>query len=596
MKRGYVMIGKVWLVTEDIVELKLEETKSGVINLINNYVVFEADENRIIGEVRSVTADKATVSLVGEIKNNIFTSGIINKPNFNHPARLINADEFGIIFGNLTLSKNNKLEIGEMPLYQNYQVNVRINDFFSNHFAIFGNTGSGKSYSVARLLQNIFYKKQSVPNNANIFLFDVYGEYHNAFANIKDAKGDLLFKTYTTNLKFPDTEILKIPVWLLGADDIALLLGADNHIQLAIIEKALRLVGVFAQEEDSVMVYKNDIIARAILEILYSGSTPSQIRDQIFAVLTVYNTKVLNLESKIIQPGYTRSLRQCLVIDRDGKLNEMQLVTEFIVSFIRDDLELRLPDGSFPYTLDNLKEAFEFSLISEGILKSDKVYDYANILKVRLHSLINSDYRTYFDYEQYISKDNYIRKLLTMPTGKKAQIVNFNISYIDDRFAKVITKIYAKLFYDLAVRINEKASFPIHIILEEAHRYVQNDNDLFLLGYNIFDRITKEGRKYGIILGLVSQRPSELSETALSQCSNFLIFRMIHPGDIEFIKNMVPDMAEETVRKLKILRPGICVGFGNAFKIPVIVQLALPNPEPHSKSADIETTWYQSNN
>ena len=72
--------------------------------------------------------------------------------------------------------------------------------------------------------------------------------------------------------------------------------------------------------------------------------------------------------------------------------------------------------------------------------------------------------------------------------------------------------------------MKNRATLPFHIILEEAHRYVQNDNDKFLLGYNIFERITKEGRKYGVILGLISQRPSELSETSLSQCNNFLIF------------------------------------------------------------------------
>jgi uncharacterized protein len=586
------MLGKISLISENNVEVDLNN-KENQVNLVNNYVVFEQGDIRIIGEIKNADISKASVSLIGEIKDNNFLSGIISKPNFTFLCRLITPEEMDIIFKNIQLAEKNRITIGNMPLHGDYSVDININDLFSYHFAIFGNTGSGKSYGITKILQTIFYKQTNIPDNANIFLFDVYGEYHNAFSNIKDTVGNSLFKTYTTNLKFPDTEVLKIPLWLLGVDDVALLLGADNHIQLAIIEKALRLVSVFAKEEEKVIVYKNDIIARALLEILYGGSTPSQIRDQIFAVLTVYNTKELSLESKIVQPGYTRSLRQCLVIDSDGKLNEMQLVTEFIVSFIKDDLELKLPDGSFPYTLDNLKEAFEFSLISEGILKSDRVYDYANILKVRLLSLINSDNRTYFDYPQYVSRDEYLKRVLITPSGKKAQIVNFNISYIDDRFAKVITKIFSKMLYDLAVRINEKASFPMHIILEEAHRYVQNDNDIFLLGYNIFERIAKEGRKYGILLGLISQRPSELSETALSQCSNFLIFRMLHPVDIDFIKNMVPDIAEDTIKKLKILRPGNCVAFGTAFKIPMLLKFDMPSPEPYSKNADIGRAWYK---
>ena len=117
-------------------------------------------------------------------------------------------------------------------------------------------------------------------------------------------------------------------------------------------------------------------------------------------------------------------------------------------------------------------------------------------------------------------------------------LINFNINYVDDRFAKTLTKIYSKIFFEYTKNLKERASLPINIILEEAHRYVQNDNDINVIGYNIFDRITKEGRKYGVILGLITQRPSELSNTALSQCSNYIVLRMFHPDDIQIVKNI----------------------------------------------------------
>ena len=123
---------------------------------------------------------------------------------------------------------------------------------------------------------------------------------------------------------------------------------------------------------------------------------------------------------------------------------------------------------------------------------------------------------------QYITKEQYIRRLSTSINGD-AQIINFNINYIDDRFAKTITKIFAKLFYDFVVALDQKATYPIHLILEEAHRYVQNDNDQFLLGYNIFDRITKEGRKYGMLLGLISQDLRNCRNGFITMCQ-FLIF------------------------------------------------------------------------
>ena len=175
--------------------------------------------------------------------------------------------------------------------------------------------------------------------------------------------------------------------------------------------------------------------------------------------------------------------------------------------------------------------------------------------------------------------------------GKKAQIINFNINYIDDRLAKTITKIYSKMLFDYAKSLDRRGSFPFHIVLEEAHRYVQNDSDIDVLGYNIFDRITKEGRKYGVVLGLISQRPSELSETSLSQCSNFLIFKMLHPKDVEYIRDMVPNITNEIVKRLRILQPGTCIAFGTAFKVPVLIHFDMPDPAPASSSCDISGIW-----
>ncbi|MDD3048964.1 MAG: ATP-binding protein [Bacilli bacterium] len=590
------MLGKIISINENIVEISLSIEISKVGNLINYHVIFEDGNVKSVGEINSLNATNAFVTLIGEINGNIFLSGITKKPPYGSGCRIINKDELDIVVGNNSTPNEKRVFMGKIPLYDNYPISVNINNFFSNHFSLFGNTGSGKSYSVSTILQSVLYNKDYSPTNSNILIFDAYGEYHHCFDRVKEYSPDLNFKIYTTKVNFPDAEVIKIPLWLLGVDDLALLLEATNHTQLPIIEKALRLVTIFAKQEDQVIVYKNDIIARALIEILYSGSTPSQIRDQIFAILSSFNTKDLSLDSKIVQPGYTRTLRQCLIIDKDGKLVEMQLINEFFSSFVKEGLELKLPDGSFEYTLEHLRVAFDFALISEGILKSDKVYDYSNILKVRLHSLINSDYHTFFTYDKYITKEDYIRQLMTTSDGKRAQVVNFNINYLDDRFAKIITKIFAKLFYDYVTELDHKTSFPINIILEEAHRYVQNDNDAFLLGYNIFDRISKEGRKYGIMLGLISQRPSELSETFLSQCSNFIVFRMVHPRDLGYIRDMVPNITDEILNKLKTLRPGTAIAFGTAFQIPVIIKFDEPNPAPNSSSADIGKEWYKKDN
>lgn len=586
------MLGKIIGIEENTVLLKLNIDLNTIQNIINLYVIMDDKNKKVIGEIVDIKDGIAYINLLGELLNNKFIYGVAIKPSFSSEVKLISKEKIHYILGLSEYIESRDLYIGNSPIYDDIKIGVNINDFFSNHFAIFGSTGSGKSCSVARIFQNLFEKQRSIAYRASILIFDAYGEYHSAFDKLNEKVPEVCLKKYTTNVKDKSSHLIKIPLWLLTVDDIALLLEVTDHSQLPIIEKAMKLVTIFAREEELVIKHKNDIIARALLDILASGKTPAQIRDQIFSVLSHYNTKDLNLETPIHQPGYTRPLKQCLLIDNTGKIREMELLTTFISKFVSNDLELSLPDGSFKYTLNDLYNAFEFALISEGILKSEKVFDKYNVLKVRLNSLLTGDYGNYFDVENYLTRDQYLKQLLTADNGRKAQIINFNINYVDDRFAKTLTKIYSKLFFDYAKNLENRASIPIHIVLEEAHRYVQNDNDVNLIGYNIFDRITKEGRKYAVLLGLISQRPSEISNTALSQCSNFLIFKMLHPTDIKFISEMVPNISSDVIKKIKILPPGTCVAFGSAFKIPVLIKLEMPDPAPSSSSCDVSKIWF----
>ena len=586
------MLGTIVGIEEETVLLKLSIDLTTFQSLINMHVVMEDSGKLLVGEIIDIKNGIAYINLVGEIKDNEFIFGVIKKPSFGAHVKLISKEKIPMIISIPNYVEKKDVYIGDSPIYPGVRVGFDINAFFANHFAIFGNSGSGKSWGTARVIQSIFEKKSTVAYRASIFIFDAYGEYHSAFKNISEKVPEVSFKSYTTNTKVSDSEIIKLPLWLLSVDDIALLLNAESTSQIPMIEKALKYVNLFVRDEKEVIQEKNDIIARALLDILSSGKSSAQIRDQIFSVLSTYHTKDLNLESEIYQPGYTRTLKQCLIIDATGKIREMELITNFLSSFLNNNYELLMPDGSFKFGLKDLESAFDFALLSEGALSSDKVFDENNVLKVRLHTLLSGDYAKYFECEDYITMDDYIKGLLMAGSGRKAQIINFNINYVDDRFAKILTKIYSRLLFDYAKNMDKRASLPFHIILEEAHRYVQNDNDVNLLGYNIFDRITKEGRKYGVLLGLISQRPSDLSETSISQCSNFLIFKMLHPRDIGYIREMVPNITEEVVKRLRILQPGNCMAFGTAFKVPVLTRIDKPNPAPSSSSCDISTSWF----
>ena len=586
------MIGNIIGIDGNTVIVKLSLKMSEVQNLVNLYVVMEDSRQKVVGEITDITDGLAYVNMVGEIKQNHFVTGITKKPSFGASIMLIAPDKIKYIVGVEDYQDNRDLYIGKSPIYDGVDICANINSLFANHFAIFGATGSGKSCGFSRMIQNLFEKQSTVAYRSSIFVFDAYGEYYNAFKNLNEKAPEVTFKAFTTNIEDTEVDTLKIPLWLLSVDDYAILLGADKHSHLPIIEKALKFVTIFGRAEEEVIQYKNDIIARAILDILLSGRPAPQIRDHIFSVLSTYNTQDLNLETPVYQPGYIRPLKQCLLIDGSGKIREIELLTNFMETFLMDNVELSLPDGSFKYTMKDLCLAFDFALIDEGTLKSEKIYDMANTLKVRLHALADSEYAVYFDCPEYISRDDYIKMLTLTPEGKKIQLINFNIDYVDDRFAKTITKIYSKMLFDYAKGLPKRASFPFHIILEEAHRYVQKDLDIELLGYNIFERITKEGRKYGVLLGLISQRPSEMSQTALSQCSNFFIYKMMHPLDVNYIHDMVPEVTEEVIQKMKTLQPGNCMAFGSAFKLPTLIRMDMPDPQPSSSSCDISSVWF----
>lgn len=577
------MFGKVLRIDNN--ELTIENSgKKALSSLMNVHAVFEDETRKIIGEIIFIDETVIKILLVGEIVNNTFISGVIKKPSGITNIRIVTFPELELIFGKNQLNKDNLL-LGRSAIYNNLNISVPLNSFFANHSAIIGNTGSGKSCGLTRILQNLFLVNPQKPVNAHIVLFDAYGEYVNAFQEL-NSNG---FKTinYTTKIEKEGERQLSFPAYFLDVDDLAILLQVQSSEQIPVLTKALKLVTIFKSNNPLMKEYKNDIIANCLLDILTSGRSSSHIRDQIIAVLSHYNTETLNLDAIIHQPGYDRTFRQCLLIDDQGKMNAIFEVVKFLQNFEKVNLDNLKVTTDFAYTLDDLYYALEFALISEGVINSNTSYEQNNILKNRLQSIINSNEKEIFKFDEYISKETFVE---TMFNG--VQLININLDNLDDRFAKIITKLYSKLLFNYTTSRNPRGKFSVNIVLEEAHRYVQNDNDINIIGYNIFDRITKEGRKYGTLLTFITQRPSELSTTALSQCANYIVFRVFHPEDLNIVRSMSTNVSSETLEKIKGLNPGTAFCFGTGFKIPTLVMFTLPRPLPESTSLKISELWY----
>ena len=586
------MFGKIKYISDNTAVVEINKDGNLVSNLMNLHVVFESNGDKLLGEVKNVDENSVKIELLGEFAGTRFIAGTIKKPTLTSTLRVINEEELDIIMGK---ADENSLYIGKSPIYKDRSIYANINDLFSNHLAIFGNSGSGKSCSVSRIVQNIFLNQNFLAQNANLFIFDAYGEYKNAFRDINKINPAYQYKFLTTNPTEETDMLFQLPVFLFTNDDVALLLNADSHAQLTIIERMMKLAKLFSRNDAVTEKLKNHLIAKAIQSVLFSNQNASGKKNDIFTIISSCQTPAFNMNTEIQGIGYTRRFSECFKIDSKGEFGESVLINEYIAKNLNEELEstIEVPSQAF-FTLRDMEKALEFTLIGEGFLNNRLMQDSAIILKVRLHSIINSRNALYFDIKQYITLEQYISSLIVL-NHRRSQIININLEDVDDNLAKVIVKIVSKMIFDFSKSRKIRASIPFHLIIEEAHRYVVADNDKFLLGYNIFERIAKEGRKYGVLIDLISQRPVDISETVVAQMSNFLVLKMTHPKDLEYIEKMLPNVSSDIIEKLNSLQSGTLVSFGNAFKIPLLIKMDLPSPLPYSSNCDVIARWKGNN-
>lgn len=573
--RCVVVAGEIIYVDEYIAKIRVSKEIILENDLMNLHLVFIDQNRRILGEVTQIDFNVVTISLIGEFVGNNFILGIEKKPKFSSSIRTISKEEMDIL---VSSNDARSFNFGFLPQYNNYPYRVNIDELFGHHIAIFGNTGSGKSYGLASIFQSLFYDKRNLMNNSRLILFDAHGEYKKSFGNLSICK------------VYDDERKLFIPLWLLDVYDIAMLLDATKIEQIVLLEKVMRLVRIFSNNNNDVVALKNHLIAKAILSVMYSSKTSAKIRNEVFDILNLCSTKDISLSTSIKGIGYERSMKKCFEITRNGTFAEEILVTSFLETFINDDLEMYMDDSLKKYDLKMLEDALSFTIISENILINEGLSEDISILQVKLHSIATGEFSYLFDCTDFINENQYVDNLYKNG-NRYAQMVLINMGRYDEKIGKFIVKILSKFIFNYSKNLLVRASMPFHIVLEEAHKYIYDDFNSSIMQYDIFSKIAKEGRKYGVILIIVTQRPTELNDNVISQCSNFILFRTNHPNDIEFLKMTIPNVDSSIIDKQKCIQPGNCIGFGRAFKLPMVIKLRIPNPTPLSDNANIYTIW-----
>lgn len=474
------------------------------------------------------------------------------------------------------------LTIGKSVIFPDYEVKVNIDKFFGFHFAVFGNTGAGKSNTIARVLQNIFMKKNYSAKGAKFVIIDSNGEYNKAFLKLSEVNPNISHSLMTTDEL--EEEGFRIPVWALSADDWAILLHASERTQIPVLKRAIDIARVFYNTETPNVDLKNHILASTLLGIIQSSDTSPSKSDKLKAIITTFGTQEINMDSRLVNG---KNLRASININY-GSMPEEEKVISFLSGYINPDaITDNIIRTMVPYSLEDFRQAVEFATLYEGSISSQRIQEYTATLITRLQALQEGVQGKILAKTEFNSVNEYIDKLL----GEN-QIVDLDISSLDDASSEVVTKVLAKLLLDYLKKSELKAETPINFIIEEAHRFVKNETNYGAVGYNIFERIAKEGRKYGMLLGISSQRPSELSKTVVSQCSNFIVHRVQNPDDLQYISKMVPYINQNMIERLTYLQTGHALVFGSAINLPTLTRFEQANPTTDSDNARISEKWY----
>jgi hypothetical protein len=541
-----------------------------------------------------------TIDFIGEIVDSKFYFGVSKLPLIFSEVCIVSqtdlkcmleTDSDEEMIPNTKATRAKLLSIGSSVVFPDYKIKVNIDKFFGFHFAVFGNTGAGKSNTLAKIIQDIFKKGNYSAKGAKFVVIDSNGEYKKAFSEINSNNNEIKVKNFTTNFQETQDDMIKleIPVWALSADDWAVLLHASEKTQIPILKRAIDIAKNFFDKSSENEDLKNHILASTLIGIFNSSDSSPSKRDKILSVLKIFNTDKISLDTCIGKDKNDEDLiiRNAVEV-KFGSIEYAVQALTFFKSFIKSEFFKRLVDNKVViYSMEQFCDAVDFATLYEGSISSQRIQEYTSTLVTRLSAVKEGIQGQIFNKTAFSNVDEYVNSII----GEN-QIANIDISNLDDASAEVVTKVLAKLLLDYLRKKDKKADTPINFIIEEAHRFIKNETIYEAIGYNIFERIAKEGRKYGLLLGISSQRPSELSKTIVSQCSNFIIHRIQSPEDLHYISRMVPYINQETINRLTYLQTGTALVFGSSINLPTLIKIEQANPKTDSDNAKISEKWY----
>ena len=510
----------------DIVVLSGNNADEKLIGIVTRVSKKRIDIDDEETEEQEYSYNFCNITLVGTFykklsstKQNIFKRAVNTYPEINSKVYLADGKALSIIMNSLEneISSEKRLIIGKYASNKTVEAILDGNRFFQRHATIVGSTGSGKSFTVANILE-----KANELEYANLIIFDLHGEYNEL--------------SYAEQIKICDSEDgLHIPLWFFNYEEI--------H-------------SLFIESSEGTSTNQRAAVIKYILE---------HKKRYLNENMTEFSSEIITADTPI--PFSVKGLKAYL---EDENIKE-ETTGEVYKSGDKKGQE-KTKQGQYYGKLTNLITRLQTKI-------DDKKYGF----------VFNEDNTVKADYlKEFVDK--------IMGLDKKIKVID--LSEVPSDMLPIIIGIVTRLVYEVQFWMSPKTDetrHPIAFICDEAHIYMPRDTTKMKAVENksleIFEKISKEGRKYGVSLVIVSQRPAELNSTIISQCNNIISLKITNDRDKSAVATMLTDSLVGLVETLPNLDVGECIVIGDSIKLPTKIILDKPKEEPKSSTIDFWDRW-----
>lgn len=575
-----------------------------------------------------------------------FIQGVYNFPSLDNPVWYVTEKDLRHIFddkqdaANIKFDEDFYLPVGTSPAFPDYKVKICPDQFFVKHAAILGNTGSGKSCTVTSLIRNLFrydYKGKKL-ENAHFVIFDTNGEYKDAFSLDED-KFSVLDDTTQNELKqinayyYGGEEKVQVPYWLMNWEDFKSLFDPSAGTQAPILNRAIGLAKNEQQSQEESVLPNN---LKADIESALNGNAEDLKKRTGNSKYGNWEWKKDNEIQKIgeaVKPYHEQLGDAIISLSNQENFNNASLqqpirgkIANLFQSINNDNLQKQITseqniDMPIWFSYRELCTKFIDAAISQGSTNNNRITEFVSTLRLRMNSFLNDrrmaiplmmkdveeankkilpqflafllgDFNRFFKNgrpDHFIQIYN--KNLFVHSSNKTHQVTIIDVSQLPFEVLETVTALLGRIILEFVSHFmpDIRGKYPIVIVLEEAQNYIAENKDS--VAKKVFERIAREGRKYGISLLVCSQRPAELSKTVLSQCNSFIIHRLQNPDDQKYVRGLISSANADILEQLPIIPQQHAIITGDCVRTPIQVRIDDVNPTPNSHNPKFIESW-----